>query len=541
MKYKVYTILIILTFILMPISYSYADIIYFRDGKMSVGKVASQGFQSIVFESNGESRTILKREIRRIEYGDPVAQTQKLKQREILELRLKKQRAEAIRLAEEQRLREETMLRLEQERKAAEEKARSIADANARDEYLKQIAKLNEEIRLSNQETARIRMEIAEIEKENQKIIEKTEIIDRSLTYRAGKFYHNSAALRTASKLGWTSGAIRFLNDGPVNYYVPDAGSAGLDPGHYHEVEYTTHYQHQAKAVRHRFVYADTRSTPYRTVEQSISTTDNASASVHYTSLSQRIVSLERPRLTEFEYGYFHDFFPFSKKGAELENFRIIIGGSLFADYVRSARSLSQTTRRIIAGTDPGSSAPDFAIVPVSYSQVEMKYAEGVVNGNLGIGYSYNFANIHAIDLSASATYGYGGGNYNRKEKYYTNTYIGSTAFPLIKDKKDYGAVNLQSTGFRVVTGYSINLWNVRLRLFAMMREFRTRVTKANIKSNENNATVSDMVYRWSRNSQSISTADLTLLVLQSQKDMGPLPKSDDVLRGAGIELTVLF
>lgn len=507
-----------------------ADMVYMRDGRMLIGRIDAQSATTISLVSEGGRQVLPKGQILRIEYGDPVKQTQERNRRLARDAEIARQRAESQRLAEEKKKAEAEALRLAEEKKKAERLAAEAAEAEARNKAIEEAKRLEEEQRKAAEESRKLEESKALVDQSTEQLEEENEITTSVLTVRTGRYTMQSAVLRNGSRLPYVGDANRIIKGGLSYNAVSDPGAVQLPFTAFRELRYETHRHRSRTGWVHTFGSLDANGSPYYVFgqENSIGSVFDGVTNLPYTSHVDSIELKDTPRLRSAEYDLLWKHYPFTQN--YLDHLHLLIGGGLSASHMAAKSGLRQTDTT--GSLDPSTVNPLFPAHGIQLRNSSTEYSEGTAYFHLGVGYVYPFLDIHALDVHIIASAGKGGGYLRHEEK----AVIDVSGTPLISESHVRGNSEMNARRLDLEAGYAITIYDIRVRIFARMRQEHLTISSAEMRTG-NGLEKTNAALTLASGGQ----PDLTPFLLEKMKNPAPYPEAGGFIRGIGIEAGIVF
>lgn len=507
-----------------------ADMVYMRDGRMLIGRIDAQSATTISLVSEGGRQVLPKGQILRIEYGDPVKQTEERNRRLARDAEIARQRAESQRLAEEKKKAEAEALRLAEEKKKAERLAAEAAETEARNKAIEEAKRLEEEERKAAEESRKLEESKASVDQSTEQLEEENEITTSVLTVRTGRYTMQSAVLRNGSRLPYVGDANRIIKGGLSFNAVSDPGAVQLPFTAFRELRYETHRHRSRTGWVHTFGYLDANGSPYYVFgqENSIGSVFDGVTNLPYTSHVDSIELKDTPRLRSAEYDLLWKLYPFTQN--YLDHLHLLIGGGLSASHMAAKNGLRQTDTT--GSLDPSTVNPLFPAHGIQLRNSSTEYSEGTGYVHLGVGYVYPFLDIHALDVRIIASAGKGGGYLKHEEK----AIIDVSGTPLISESHVRGNSEMNARRLDLEAGYAITIYDIRVRLFARMRQEHLTISSAEMRTG-NGLEKMNAALTLASGGQ----PDLTPFLLEKMKNPAPYPEAEGYIRGIGIEAGIVF
>lgn len=528
-KHKLYALTIVSILFLSP-AILLADMVYMRNGQMIIGRIDAQTATTISIITEGSRQVLPKGKILRIEYGDTARQTEEKNRRIARDIEIAKQRAESERLAAEKKKAESEALRLSEQKKKAEQLANEAAEAEARNKAIDEAKRLDQEQRKAAEESRKLEESKSAIDQSTLQLEEENEIKTSTLSIRTGQYTMQSAVLRNASQLPYVGDGNLILKGGFSFHSVSDTGRMSLSLGEFRELRYETHRHRSRTGWLHSFGYLDANGSPYYVFGQENSNGNvfDGTNNIQYTSQVTSAQTVSTPRLRSAQYDLFWKIYLLNINNFDQLHF--LIGGGLTGSQVDAKNGLRQT---ITTGSlDPSSINPLFPSHGIQYRSSSTQYSEGTGYVHFGIGYVFPFFDIHAFDLRLIASAGKGGGYLNHEEK----SIIGVSGTPMIS--KPHVRGNSQMNGRRLdfEAGYSITVYDIRLRFFTRMQQEHLTISSTNIRTGNGLEKINALLTMTSG-----GQPNLVPFILEKMQNPAPYPEAGGFLRGIGIEAGFVF
>jgi hypothetical protein len=508
----------------------FADMVFMRDGRILIGRIESQSVTTISLVTEEGRQVISKGNILRVEFGDPVKQTEERKQRLARDAEIARQRAESQRRAEEKKKAEAEALRLAEEKKRAERLAREAAEEAERQRAIEEARRIEEEQRKAAEESRRLEESKAAVDQSIEKLEEVNEIKSSVLTIRTGPYAMESAVVRNGSRLPYVADANRIIKGGLSFHAVLDPGAVKLPFTAFRELRYEIHRHRSRTGWVHTFGYLDAELPSYSVVGQENSTGSvfNGVTNLPYTSRVDSIEIKETPGLRMAEYNLLWKLYPFTQN--YLDHLHLLIGGGITASQMDAKSGLRQTTTT--GSLDPSTINPLFPAHGTQFRKSSTEYSEAAGYVHLGVGYVYPFLDIHALDVSIIASAGKGYGYLNHEEK----AFMDVSGTPLISESHVRGKSGMNARRLDLETGYAITIYDIRIRIFAHMRQEYLTISSSEMRTGNGLEKMNAAL-----NLASGGQPDLTPFLLEKLKNPAPYPEAKGYIRGIGIEAGVVF
>ncbi len=507
-----------------------ADMIYMRDGRMLIGKIEAQSATAISLVTSDGRQLIPKGKIIRIEYGDPVKQAEERKRRLARDAAIARQRAESERLAAEKKKAEEEARRLAEEKAKAERQAAEAAEAEARLQALEEAKRLEEEQRRASEEARKLEESKEAVDRSTSELEEANEIITSVLSVRTGRYTMESAVLRNGSQLPFVGDANRIIRGGLSFNGVSDPGAVDLPFGAFRELRYETHRHRSKTGWVHTLGFLDADGSPYQVLGQEDFTGSvfDGATNVAYTSQVEGMEIKDAPRLRSLDYDLLWKIYPFSHR--YLEHLHILVGGGISASHMAAKSGIRRT--ETTGSLDPSTINPLFPAHGTAYRTSSTEYSEGTGYGHLGIGYVFPFLDIHAVDMRLIVSAGTGAGYLNHKEEALSDV----SGTPIVSESHVRGNSRMNGRRLDVEAGYGLTLYNVRIRIFARMRQEHLTISSAEMRTGYGLEKMNAVM-----NLAAGGQADLTPFILEQMENPAPYPEAKGRMHGLGIEVGAVF
>jgi hypothetical protein len=499
----------------------FADLIILKDGRQIDGDVVNQTYTTITVDREGKREVIVKRGIRKIQFGNA----------DLIRNVARREKA----LEEQKRRLEDTRSKAEEEPEAGEgEKALTGEEFRRLQEMINELKsetqKLSEELRLARQEAELQRKaRLKTLEKKTGTNPEEW-IEQESLGIATSGIQWHSAAMQLAYQMG----SARILNLAAVGWresslFVSDPETkipmgkniriiyGARSPVHEESMEfglfYTSAAFHSAMNLR-------------RSAADYIYPAGGTSYAISYRDTDTQL--FDSPDVARLDLFLRKKYEIFSgAKNRYLQPLNLVLGGSVTGDGINEKRSIGHSARNSSV-TPSNSTAETWASYGAGPRTTSLEYTQGALSVDVGLFYSYDILENLALDLRLNRRFGIiGTGSYECEG----NSLVTLEGYWIPVTMKYSGDITYEYSGSEVEMGFSYFYDNLKIRLLAF-QDYRTiKITDSDVKRS----------WDWFYIASAFMSGDVNPLIMNNLDPMGPFPSSYDSMNGFGVEVTAQF